>query len=196
MLTLFHKAQLFDIFHSTWFMILIGLLSINLVVCSLNRLPVSWRRFRGSSDSDDADVFKDLPADPVIASERPVPDEAVRAESMLKKGYKRVRHRDTEKGVVLAGEKGNASHMGVYVIHFSVLAILAGMMIGYFFGFDAYVSVAEGESADTVQLKGGKRTRSRWTTRERSTWKNPATEVIPKTRGRPPMLAAVKEAWR
>jgi cytochrome c biogenesis protein len=156
MLSLFHKLQLFDIFHSPLFMILTGLLSINLVVCSLNRLPVSWRRFRERPDPEETGVFLNLPPEQVISGEGPAEDEAARAENILKKSYKDVRRRDADGDVVLAGGKGNASHLGVYVIHFSVLLILAGMMIGYFFGFDAYVSVAEGESADTVQLKSGK----------------------------------------
>jgi len=156
MLSLFQTLQLFDIFHSPGFMILIGLLSINLVVCSLNRLPVSWRRFRERPDPEEPGIFMNLPPEQEISSERPAADEAARAESILKRSYKEIRRRDTEGGIVLAGGKGNASHLGVYIIHFSVLAIFAGMMIGYFFGFDGYVSVAEGDSADTVQLKGGK----------------------------------------
>ena len=33
--------QLFDMYHSAWFIILMGLLSLNLTVCSLNRFPGS-----------------------------------------------------------------------------------------------------------------------------------------------------------
>ncbi|NVM26115.1 MAG: cytochrome c biogenesis protein ResB, partial [Desulfobacterales bacterium] len=33
----FESLQLFDMYHSIWFIILMGLLSLNLTVCSLNR---------------------------------------------------------------------------------------------------------------------------------------------------------------
>jgi len=32
-----------DMYHSWWFLILLGLLIVNIVVCSLDRLPRSWR---------------------------------------------------------------------------------------------------------------------------------------------------------
>lgn len=156
MVSVFQKLQLFDIYHSVWFMILMGLLSINLIVCSLNRLPASWKLFRGKSVLDEYDVFRDLPPEQTIMSERTRSDEASRLEGILKKNYRRVERKEAQKGVFLTGEKGNASYLGVYVIHFSILVILTGMIVGFFFGFDAYVSVAEGESVDTVELKGGK----------------------------------------
>jgi len=55
----------------------------------------------------------------------------------------------------LCGEKGKYSLFGVYLVHFSVLIILVGAMVGSFFGFEAYVNIAEGEVADHVSLRKG-----------------------------------------
>lgn len=149
-------GTLIPIFHSLWFMILMILLSLNLLVCSIQRLPASWRLFRTRFAPDETEVFRNLPADRVILVERPLDAEAARLENLIKKRYKRVQRKDTGEGSFLAGEKRRFSYFGVYCIHFSILLILTGMIIGFLFGFDAYVEVAEGESVDTVQLDGGK----------------------------------------
>ena len=156
MVSVFDKLQLFDIFHSIWFLGLLFLLSVNLIVCSLNRFPASWKRFRAISTPTEPALFKDLHTDRVILREVQVEGETARIESLLKKKFKKVERRDTDKASFLTGEKGKYSYFGVYLIHASVLIILAGVIIGFLFGFNAYVEVAEGESVDTVQLKGGK----------------------------------------
>ena len=156
MVSVFDKLQLFDIFHSIWFLSLLFLLSVNLIVCSLNRLPASWKRFRTISAPDERDIFRDLHANQVILTEEKLEGETERIGSLLKKRFKRVERKDTGEAIFLTGEKGNFSYFGVYLIHVSVLIILAGVIIGFLLGFEAYVEVAEGESVDTVQMKRGK----------------------------------------
>jgi cytochrome c biogenesis protein len=152
--SVFQKLQLFDIYRSIWFMALLVLLSINLIVCSINRLPVSWRLFRKQSAPDEAQVFRNQLSDRTILVERALDKEAARLEDILRKRYGRVQRKDTDKGSFLTGGKGNFSYFGVYLIHFGILIILTGAMIGFLIGFDAYVEIPEGESIDEVQLKG------------------------------------------
>ncbi|MEN6319578.1 MAG: cytochrome c biogenesis protein ResB [Syntrophaceae bacterium] len=155
MITIAQKLQLFDIYHSIWFIIFMILLAVNLIVCSANRWPVSLKRFRGILSPDNEMIFRDPPPDQAVISMRAVNEEAARVEGILKKGYRGVRRKETERGIFITGEKGNASHLGVYIIHASILIILAGTMIGYIWGFDAYMEIPEGESTDTVTLKRG-----------------------------------------
>jgi cytochrome c biogenesis protein len=154
MVAVFRELQLFNIFHSTWFISLMILLSINLIVCSTDRLPASWKRFRKTSAPGETDIFRNLPSDRVLLVEKPLNEEALRLEGLLKKKYKGTRRNDTEEGICITVEKGNFSYFAVYLVHFSVLIILTGMIIGFIFGFDAYVEIPEGNSADKVQLKG------------------------------------------
>lgn len=156
MISVLQKLQLFDIFHSVWFMTLMALLAINLIVCSVNRLPVSWKLFRGISAPDKEASFKDPPPDQTIFSARSVDEEATYVEGIVKKMFKRVRREETDRGIFFTGEKGNTSYLGVYVIHCSILIILAGVIIGFLFGFDGYMELGEGETGNTIHLKGGK----------------------------------------
>jgi cytochrome c biogenesis protein len=120
----------------------------------MNRLPVSWSLFRKRSVPEEAHVFRNQPPKQTILVERALDQEAARIENLLRKRYSRVQRKDTDQGSFLTGGRGYYSYFGVYLIHFSILIILAGAMIGFFFGFDAYVEIPEGGSIDTVQLKG------------------------------------------
>jgi cytochrome c biogenesis protein len=150
------KMQFFDLYHSIWFLLLLGLLSLNLIVCSLNRLQVTWQRIRAKAFPDSFTSLENLsPALTILTEERH--DTTIqKLEALLKKKYRKVEKRETAQGDFLYGEKGRFSHCGVYLIHLSILIIIGGAVIGSLFGFDAYVQVAEGDTVDTIQLKGDK----------------------------------------
>lgn len=148
--------QLFNIFHSAWFMILMALLALNLVVCSLDRFPMAWKRFRQASEPDREDLFEKIPSDQVIIKETPLTEEADRLERLLKKKAGRVGRKDGLGLAYLYGEKGAYAYFGVYIIHVSILIMLVGVAIGFLFGFEGYVNIPEGESAAVVALKGGR----------------------------------------
>jgi cytochrome c biogenesis protein len=154
------SLQLFNIFHSAWFMLLMALLATNLIVCSLNRFPAAWKRFRKEPEPDQADLFEQIPADQTVISETPLKEETDRLENLLKKKLKGVRRRDGSDHAYLYGEKGSYTHFGVYIIHTGVLILMAGIVIGFLFGFEGYVDIPEGESAVAVALKGGGGTKS------------------------------------
>jgi cytochrome c biogenesis protein len=156
MADLLRSLQLFNIFHSFWFMVLLGLLALNLIVCSLDRFPMAWKRFRQENAPDRDDVFEDVSSDQVIIKEALLSEQANRLEMLLKKKTGRVRRRDADNRSYLYGEKGAHSHLGVYLIHLSVLVVMAGFVIGFFFGFEGTMNIAEGEYSNIVAVKGGK----------------------------------------
>ena len=149
----FRSLQLFDMYHSVWFIILMGLLSLNLIVCSVNRFPTSWRLFRKIPSLDRGKPFEDLSSDRVLIIERKLNEVISRVENLLRRRYKRVRRSDTANITIFYGEKGAYSHLGVYIIHVSILLFISGAIIGSLFGFNAYVNIPEGESTNTVNLE-------------------------------------------
>jgi cytochrome c biogenesis protein len=156
MADILHGLQLFNIFHSTWFIILLGLLALNLIVCSLDRFPMAWKRFRQESAPDRDDLFEEIPSDQVTIKETPLSEEPQRLEMLLKKKTGRVRRRDADDRSYLYVGKGAYSYFGVYLIHVSVLVVMAGFIVGFLFGFEGAMNIPEGESSDVVALKGGR----------------------------------------
>jgi len=147
--------DLLDMYHAWWFRWLIGFLSLNLIVCSLDRFPSAWRRFRAKASPDRAKPFEDLPSDQSFLARGSVSDVAERVHALFRKSFGRVERVQTGDRFFLFGEKGRYAHFGVYVVHLSVLLILVGALIGSFFGFEAYVNIPEGDKVDTVFLKRG-----------------------------------------
>ena len=154
--SLLQKIQAFDVFHSFWFVTLMALLAINLIVCSLDRLPRTWRRFRSKGDPEQMERFADLSADRIITTEWPRTEAADRLTSLLKKIASPVERRDRGERIFLYAHQGAFSHFGVQIVHAGVLIMMAGVIVGLFLGFEGYMNIPEGESAALVSLKGGR----------------------------------------
>jgi cytochrome c biogenesis protein len=148
----FESLQLFDLYHSTWFIILMSLLSANLIACSLNRFPTSWKLFRKIPSIDTEKPFQKLPPERIITLEGKPHGLIGKLEPLLRRRYERVRKKDTEGGAVFYGEKGAYSRFGVYITHASILVVIAGAIIGSLLGFDAFLNLAEGESTNAVYM--------------------------------------------
>jgi cytochrome c biogenesis protein len=152
LIELFESLQLFDLYHSIWFIILMSLLSANLITCSLNRFPTSWKLFRRTPSLDTDKPFQNLPSERTITVKGKPHGIIAKMEPLLLRKYKRVRKKNTERGAVFYGEKGAYSRFGVYIAHTSILVVIAGAIIGSLLGFDAYVNLAEGESTNAVYM--------------------------------------------
>jgi cytochrome c biogenesis protein len=75
---------------------------------------------------------------------------ARRAKKVLAVRGGKVIEKTDDTGLVLYAEKGRWSRLGVYVVHASVLMLLAGALIGSALGFKANLRLDEGKTADTV----------------------------------------------
>jgi cytochrome c biogenesis protein len=149
------KMQLFDLYHSIWFFLLSGLLAVNLIVCSLDRLPMVWRRFRVKPSPQNEDAFKDsLDGNKfkVVSNVQKAADTAV---ALLNKKYRDVARSDESGSVFLSAQKGRFSLFGVYIVHASLLVLIAGAIIGSVFGVEGYVNITEGEKANAINLRSG-----------------------------------------
>ena len=147
---LIQVLQIDDMYHAWWYLLLLLLLCVNIVVCSAERLSKTWKiifpdkivvnpkRFLNAKNREGFDSPKDM--ETLTAD----------CESFLSKRIGKVIRENHGDGVVLYAEKGRWTRMGVYVVHASVLLLLAGALIGALFGFKASLRLDEGQTADTV----------------------------------------------
>ncbi len=150
---LFNILDLFDMYHSWWFQLLLILLTINIIVCSIDRMSSNRRILFAKKPSFKLPRFRNL--------KRSEKFDERRSPEQLKDIYQKLvaRHfhsshvEPTEKGLAIFGEKGRWTRFGVYTVHFSVVLLLIGGLIGSIFGFDGYVNIPEGESTQRVQLR-------------------------------------------
>ncbi len=145
---------LYDVYHSWWFLSLLALLAFNIVVCSFDRFPRSWRFVREPLR---------WPARGVLGEMKPQerfnvalsPEDALdKIQEVLKdKGYKCEKKLEGKLGRLFA-QKGVINRLGVYVTHLSVLIILIGGLIGGIWGFSGSMTIVEGESSRNVTIFG------------------------------------------
>jgi cytochrome c biogenesis protein len=145
--------QIFDLYHSFWFFLLPGLLSVNLIVCSLNRFPQSWRQFRAKTLQAHFDVFQDISEDAIIHTKQAQKVVAEIACIAMKNRFRGYQCQKTTEGLYLYGDKGRFSYFGVYVVHLSILILIAGILIGSLFGIEGYVNIGEGQTVNKIYLR-------------------------------------------
>jgi cytochrome c biogenesis protein len=144
--------NLFDMYHSWWFSAILLLLVINLITCSLHRLPgILSQISRGSGALEDK-TLKTLPYVEKIQISNPIKD-GENIQSSLKKWFKDWGRIETEKAVTLFSEKGRYSRLGVPITHLSILIILIGGIIGSLYGFKGHVNILEGDTVKQVFLR-------------------------------------------
>ncbi len=55
----------------------------------------------------------------------------------------------------LFAQKSPYCRLGVYVVHLSIVIVFIGALVGSFFGYKAYVNIAEGTSVNAVEGRTG-----------------------------------------
>ena len=150
---LFHLLDLFDMYHAAWFRIIIGLLAINLIVCSMDRFPGAWKRFKAEPRPDRQRPFDSTHPYHSFSVQRDIESVTHKVKDFLAQRYKTVHHKQTPDTKFFYCEKGRYSHFGVYLVHFSVLIIIIGALVGSFFGFEGFVNILEGDSIDKISLR-------------------------------------------
>ncbi len=133
-----------NVFHSPWFVFLIGLFVVNLLLCTFQRLG----RFLGSG-APGMPGEKSLLAMPFTFF---LEGADVEQAAGLFKGYKA-----TGNGSGRILEKGNISRYGVYIIHGSIVIILLGSLIGLF-GYRGFVTLGKGETRASAIKRGSRET--------------------------------------
>jgi cytochrome c biogenesis protein len=150
------KLGFINMYHSWWFTALLVLFSVNLIICSLDRLPRIWKLVR--------DPIGPLPEErlrkfsivrEVVLKGNP---DKVRLEvtSAIKSAHFRYSEAQEEKGYQFYAQRGNYSRLGVYLTHFSILIILLGVIIGIRFGFNGSLNLAEGDMSDVAYSNSDK----------------------------------------
>ncbi len=150
MLRFLSILDLFDMYNAPWFRLLIGFLALNLIVCSIDRFPSTWKRFNARPAPDRSKPFENIPVENCLKVSTNSDETANRVLKLLQSRYKNVRKEAIRGDHFFYGEKGRFSHFGVYVVHLSVLLILMGGLVGSFLGIEAYVNILEGEKTNRV----------------------------------------------
>ncbi len=145
--------NIFDMYRSWWFQLLLVLLVANLVVCSFQRLSSTWKLVFTRLPSFNPDRFRSLKNKKEFEDKRSADELLEFFEPYVKRSFRHVHVQDLAGSRYLFGERLRWSRLGVYVVHLSVLLMLIGGLIGSLFGFKGFATIPEGESVFRVRAQ-------------------------------------------
>jgi cytochrome c biogenesis protein len=152
---LMDRLNLFDMYHSWWFLLLLVLFTVNLTCCTIDRFPRMWKVVRNPRTKLDGNLEKTLSQVDRWKKKGTVPDWAPKYAETLSAAFAKPLVTEDGGEVHLYAECGVASRFGVYVTHLSIVIIFIGAIAGNVLGFKGYVNIPEGESVSKVPVRGG-----------------------------------------
>lgn len=150
---IFNALDFFDMYHAWWFRLLLGLLTVNIIICSIDRLSSTWKIIFPKKINFRAGRFRKSANRVEWASDAPSNQLKNAYESYIGRHFRHITVQKTDNGLLIFGEKGRWTRLGVYAVHFSILLLVIGGLIGSLYGFEGFANIAEGESIKSVPLK-------------------------------------------
>ncbi len=148
--SLYSAFGFFDMYHSWWFMLLLYLLTVNLIACSIKRLPRVWKNISEPNLVLDTGLEKSLSLIHEFKMEGNAAALRDKMAAFLKGEFAQPVVTEVEGEYHLFAQKTPYCRLGVYVVHFSIIVIFIGAMIGSYFGYKGFVNIVEGTAASTV----------------------------------------------
>ena len=152
---LMNRINLFDMYHSWWFLALLVLFTVNLTCCTIDRFPKMLKVVRNPRTKLDGSLDKSLSLSDRWKKKGTLSDWAAKYSSALSASFATPKVTEEGDEVHLYAETGVASRFGVYVTHLSIVIIFIGAILGNVLGFKSYVNIPEGEEASHLDARGG-----------------------------------------
>ncbi len=171
--TVYGSLGFFDIYHSWYFNLLLLILSLNIILASIDRFPRAWKyvskpKLIATKDwllsqkdnaivlparSDEKAAIEDVKA--VFAKHGFSPavteNESV-SYGLDENGNKQFDQILRSKAVVVFGQKGKLNRLGAYIVHVTLLTLFLGHFVALRTGFDADVRMIPGDGTDKIQM--------------------------------------------
>jgi cytochrome c biogenesis protein len=155
-LQIYTKLDFFDMYHSMWFITLLYIFSLNLVCCSVKRLPHVFKFISEPTLVLGESLRKGFSLKQELSFSAPLDKGREALADFLGKefGAPVVTEQDGE--YHLFAQKSAWCRLGVYVVHLSILVIFIGAILGSLFGFKGFAAIVEGSSVSNFQTHNGK----------------------------------------
>ena len=161
----------FNIYYVWYFKALLLVLSLNIILASIDHFPTAWKyvvkpkltatrdwllnqpvnAVREFDDSDDAadKIRKAFEANGMKTRVTEVKSSSYAINESGEKDFSKVIE---ESGVVVFGERGKYNRLGAYVVHVCLLTLFLGHFVALVTGFDADVRMIPGDATSQIEM--------------------------------------------
>ncbi|MEK7722982.1 MAG: cytochrome c biogenesis protein ResB [Acidobacteriota bacterium] len=146
----FGTLGFFDIYHSWYYNLLLLILSLNIVLASIDRIPTAWAFI--SKPKIEATrawlLHQKQNAEVKISGE----DKTSKVSQIFKKNGFSAKVTEKNGRIHIFGEKGRWNRMGAYIVHVALLMLFLGHFVALQTGFDADVQFELGQKNNQIQI--------------------------------------------
>ncbi len=153
---LYKTLGFFDMYHSWWFVSLLYMLTINLIACSIKRLPHIWKIISQPALILSSGLEQSLSNKATFSTTEKPEQLKEKLTAFLSGQFARPVATDSDGAWHLFAQKTPWCRLSVYVVHLSVIVIFIGAMIGSMFGYKGYVNILEGQSVSRIMGRNDK----------------------------------------
>jgi cytochrome c biogenesis protein len=140
---IFRILNIPNMYNSWWFVSLLALFSINLIVCSLDRLPTVWKMVMMDNLATKVDRLEKMSPRLRFGTTQSKSGVVSQIGETLKAAGWKPSQGESEGGTLFFAQKTPWVRFGVYIVHLSILVIFAGAIIGALFGAKGSIMAPE-----------------------------------------------------
>lgn len=152
---LYDKLGFFDMYHSWWFLALLAVFSVNLIACSIKRLPHVFK-FVSEPTTILSETQQKIFMNKELKLQGSLDESRDKLAAFLASRVSSPTITQVDNQYHLFAQKNPWCRLGVYVVHCSILVIMAGTIIGNIWGYKGFVAIVEGESINSFKARNGK----------------------------------------
>jgi len=148
-LSFLKSAGFLDMYHAWWFIVLLAAFTLNLIACSLNRLPKIRSLISPSSPVLEEGALAGMSGVNKVTLKKYDGGDEQKVSDILSRLFTRPRIIREQGKCHYFCEQGRLSYGAFYLTHLGLIVIIIGVLIGTA-GYQGYMQLAEGESSHIV----------------------------------------------
>lgn len=148
----FGSLGLFDVYYSWYFSFLLLLLSLNIVLASIDHFPGAWSFIAKPKLDASRKWLLGQKQNALVEMDGSLNDNAARISEAFRENGLSVTVSQKKGNTFIFGESGKWNRLGAYIVHVFLLILFLGHFVALQTGFDADVSFTPGQTNDKIQI--------------------------------------------
>ena len=157
---LYSRLGLFDIYHSSYFTILLAVTALNIILSSIDRFPTAWRYVRRPRSQPSPAFIRAQMLSTSMEANTTAEKAAQKIVDTWRKFGFRARTGKGQQGITVFAQRNVWNRLGAYVVHVSLLTIFVGGLLTSRYGVGGTMVIRPGEVSNSfftsdARLQGG-----------------------------------------
>src|SRR5436190_4132415 len=147
------RLGIFDIYHSWYFNLILLVLSLNIILASIDRFPSAWSYIvKPKTWATKKWLLTQQQSETVELSNASIDDAIASVRSVFESNGLKTVVSEKHANRYVFGERGKFNRIGAYIVHVALLTLFLGHFVANTTGFPADVRMIPGEKTDQIQM--------------------------------------------